>query len=311
MNAFVSWTAKQTDPALKNISVGICHNNRELRRLIASSLLEQGFAEPVCSQYLSGILPDMQEGKLDIILCEMDGDIRENLNIVKEIRHANIGKNPFFIIVALCANTEPAHIQQVINCGVDDIVMTPVAMATLTKRLANFHTGRKRFVVTTEYIGPDRRLTTRGEGNQPLFVDAPNPVAAKMAGMTETEYDAVVRAMSKNLVRAKISTHAVEFMDIVRAIQTETEMDLKVAMDRIHKGCHLVAAKLDQNSVVYRLCDELASLALRIANSDEPSSKDLRLLPEVGKALYKSFLVSDDTERDLAEEITDSLSMVV
>lgn len=310
MNAFISWTAKQTNSALKNISVGISHNNRELRRLIASSLLDQGFAEPVCSQYLSGVLPDIQEGKVDVILCEMDGDIRENLNIVREIRHANIGKNPFFIIVALCANTEPAHIQQVINCGVDDIVITPVAMATLTKRIANFYTTRKQFVVTTEYIGPDRRQSNR-DGNQPQFLDVPNPVAAKMSGMSEPEYDAVVRAMSKNLVRAKISTHAFEFMDIVRAIQTEAEVDLKVAMDRIHKGCHLVAAKLDQNSVVYRLCDELASLALRIANSDEPSSKDLRLLPEVGKALYKSFLVSDDTERDLAEEITDSLSMVV
>jgi CheY-like chemotaxis protein len=310
MNAFISWTAKQTNSALKNISVGISHNNRELRRLIASSLLDQGFAEPVCSQYLSGVLPDIQEGKVDVILCEMDGDIRENLNIVREIRHANIGKNPFFIIVALCANTEPAHIQQVINCGVDDIVITPVAMATLTKRIANFYTTRKQFVVTTEYIGPDRRQSNR-DGNQPQFLDVPNPVAAKMSGMSEPEYDAVVRAMSKNLVRAKISTHAFEFMDIVRAIQTEAEVDLKVAMDRIHKGCHLVAAKLDQDSVVHKLCDELASLALRIANSDEPSSKDLRLLPEVGKALYKSFLVSDDTERDLAEEITDSLSMVV
>ena len=56
-------------------------------------------------------------------------------------------------------------------CGVDDILAAPISPADLFGRIKTFVSKRKPFVVTSDYIGPDRRrdLALDGADGIPLI----------------------------------------------------------------------------------------------------------------------------------------------
>src|SRR4051812_15974861 len=126
----------------------------------------------------------------DLLLVEVAGCEPEVCGLVQEVRQSTLGDNPFIVIIVTTWRRDGSIVGQVLNSGADDLIARPVSAHVLGERVKAFAERRKRFVVTMDYIGPDRRREPKKNGAE--CVEVPNPLNT--------------RAM-KNLTKNKANRH--------------------------------------------------------------------------------------------------------
>ena len=72
-------------------------------------------------------------------------------------------------------------VKKVIESGSDDLLPKPLSSGHLISRIEQLVQARKSFVVTSEYIGPDRRNTEERESEITLL-QVPNSLRVKVTG---------------------------------------------------------------------------------------------------------------------------------
>ena len=70
---------------------------------------------------------------------------------------AAAGYNPFIVIIVTAWEKSTGLINRVVNSGADDLLLRPFSTALLGQRIEAHIERRKGFVITTDYVGPDRR----------------------------------------------------------------------------------------------------------------------------------------------------------
>jgi|HubBroStandDraft_5_1064220.scaffolds.fasta_scaffold171721_1 DNA-binding response OmpR family regulator len=114
----------------------------------------------------------------DLAMCEMQGADAELCATIQALRQDGEGHNPFIVIIATAWEKNAALIARVVNSGADDLLLRPFSTALLGSRIETHIQRRKGFVVTTDYVGPDRRRDQARPSNAELF-DAPNSLKMK------------------------------------------------------------------------------------------------------------------------------------
>ena len=102
----------------------------------------------------------------DLLICDFDLDQDAICSIIADIRHGNIGSNPFMVIMLLTWDPEVNAVNFAMQTGVDDIVTMPVSVRRLKQRIDNLINNRKRFVATEDYVGPERRAYSSSEDEE-------------------------------------------------------------------------------------------------------------------------------------------------
>jgi len=121
----------------------------------------------------------------DLLICDFDLDQDAICSIIADIRHGNIGPNPFMVIMLLTWEPEVNAVNFAMQTGVDDIVMMPISVRLLEQRIDNLIHNRKRFVATEDYVGPERRAHSsqeEEEGNSSNNFQVPNSLRYKTTG---------------------------------------------------------------------------------------------------------------------------------
>lgn len=126
----------------------------------------------------------------DLILIDIDEERERVCEAISKIRNRKLGSNPFVNIIALTWKPDQEAIQAVLSAGTDDVVMKPVSGKILRDRVMNLIENRKEFVVTSDYVGPDRRS---GEDREPSENDLPTiQVPNSLRYATTRDTDAAV-----------------------------------------------------------------------------------------------------------------------
>jgi DNA-binding response OmpR family regulator len=129
----------------------------------------------------------------DLLLVELAGSENEVCELVQQVRQGALGHNPFIVIIVTTWRRDGSIVGQVLNSGADDLIARPVSAHMLGERIKAFAERRKRFVVTMDYIGPDRRREPRGQGAE--CVEVPNPMNIRaMPNLSEEEGDRQIAA---------------------------------------------------------------------------------------------------------------------
>ncbi len=146
----------------------------------------------------------------NLLICEADLADREFSKFLHGIRHQVVGTNPFLPVMALSYNPPPELVKNIIGSGVDDLVPKPVSADRLIDRIKLLIEARKPFVVTTDYVSPDRRKTSDHEDTIPR-VEVPNPLRAKAIGTKDIALDqkAMADAIAQINLR-KLERYAVQ-----------------------------------------------------------------------------------------------------
>jgi DNA-binding response OmpR family regulator len=181
------------------------------RNITFASLLTLGFREVAVAGSVETLAARMEAASPDVIFCEVSGAETAICGLIQNLRQEKAGKNPFVVIIATTWTRSGTVVSQVLNSGADDLIARPVSTPLLAERLKAQVERRRAFVVTADYIGPDRRRDPARSGAECMHV--PNSLKIKTStGLDKPDAarraDAEIREARVNLNKEKMRRDA-------------------------------------------------------------------------------------------------------
>jgi len=118
-------------------------------------------------------------GMPDLLIIDAEAPDSPNLKFLNQVRHGHVFRNPFLGIVVSTWNPTNMMLARATNAGADDLMAKPVSIKQVEDRLVALVEQRRPFVVTSDYIGPDRRRQSRENPRLASSMDPPNTVRLK------------------------------------------------------------------------------------------------------------------------------------
>lgn len=171
--------------------------NRMATRAVLYTL---GFRKIETVGTLPGFADYLRRRPPDLAVCEVQGADSELCETIQALRQGADGYNPFIVIIATAWEKSADLIARVVNSGADDLLLRPFSTALLGSRIETHIQRRKGFVVTAEYVGPDRRRDHARPSNAELF-EPPNSL--KMKAQERLTPEATAQRLDTELRAAK------------------------------------------------------------------------------------------------------------
>ncbi len=279
--------AEKTD--FTNIRAIIGESNPEIRHALRASLHPFGFRNIIDTARLDTVVEAIKGDSVDLVICDHllpDGGF---VDVVRKVRHHQLGKNPFLVVIALVGDPSRDQIMAAIDSGADDLVAKPISTALLMDRISRLTKERQRhFIITSDYIGPDRRKAAR-----------PGATTA-----------------SRALNEQKMERHSVQINYLVDHIRPHylmgmaDEEEVVPLLDRLLYTAEDISRRLHDSSYTHiaELCTALVDLVTRIReNAAMPDEKDIKLLPEMAAAISRAFH-PDERAVEVAHDISETVA---
>jgi DNA-binding response OmpR family regulator len=175
------------------------------RTATRSAMYSLGFRKTETVSTLEAFIEAVQSNPPDIAMCEAQGAAEELCTVIQQLRQGAAGHNPFIVIIVTAWEKNTTLINRVVSSGADDLLLRPFSTALLGQRIEAHVDRRKGFVITTEYVGPDRRRDGGRASHVELF-EPPNSL--KMKAKDRLSGDAIARKLDAELkvAREKLTT---------------------------------------------------------------------------------------------------------
>jgi DNA-binding response OmpR family regulator len=138
-------------------------------------------------------------GGHDLIVVNSELENSDACALVRDIRAGQLGGDPFVVVMLVLTNGDEEHVRWAVDSGADDMLLVPFAPNQLMSKVGKLAERRKPFVVTHDYIGPDRRSAERMNERSAERFSVPNPVAARAANAPEARYAARLTATRRDM----------------------------------------------------------------------------------------------------------------
>jgi len=157
----------------------------------------------------------------DIIICDVTANTDEACEIFHGIRHNELGTNPFVCIIAVAWSPKQPLVNKVVDSGADLLVAAPISPSVILDRIDSLVHNRKPFVVTTDYVGPDRRFQ-KDRPSDVKHIDVPNSLRDKALGKVDAAaLKERIRATRESIDGQKIDRHAFQVAYLADMITQE------------------------------------------------------------------------------------------
>ena len=303
--------------SFKNVRTVLFEQDSDLRQNIKSTLTQDTFTQTTAMSALKSAQAAMHNDEADLILVDIDKENAEICDLMRRIRHNEVGKNPFPVAIAMSGDSDYTNVRKAINAGFDVLLLKPFSMSTLLDRIHHLMAERSPFAVTSDYIGPDRRqrATGRKRGRQTPMVAVPNPLKAMATG--DISPARLRRRIEKTITEIndrRVECHAETITDVVgRLMPKFMHHELDAAFVEDLKKLREISRDMDRRlarskfAPVADLCASMGSVVARILESPvTPRSKDMDLLQTLSIAIDRAFL-GDEAEAALAYGISDAI----
>jgi DNA-binding response OmpR family regulator len=195
------------------------------RTATRAALYALGFRRTETVPSLEQFIDAVQKRPPDIVLCEAQGAGEELCAAIQQLRQGGSGENPFIVIIVTAWEKSTGLINRVVNSGADDLLLRPFSTALLGQRIEAHIDRRKGFVITTDYVGPDRRRDPSRASNTGIF-DPPNSLKMKArdkltANAVSRKLDAELRAARKKLHVEKLKRDSFQVCILWRLAQEQ------------------------------------------------------------------------------------------
>lgn len=266
--------------------------NRSTTRTALSML---GFKEIHATSDYHEMLGFLRGRVFDVFVADITQDTARLCDLVLAMRGGgNVTTNPFAHVILMAWKLEDDLVKRALNCGADDLITRPYSVGFLTGRLRSHTDARKSFVVTSEYIGPDRRRDpSRRQSAIPLF-DVPNTLRIRARPEEYQTRQSGEISSSIREARGRINAERVKrnvfhlsvLAHFVHEALTGTA-PLEVDLDRLDSTLKDLTHRLDALSgdPAAKLCTELGR-AISGAKSGENVAGHVRAMQDLAASLY-------------------------
>src|SRR4051812_6586279 len=142
--------------ALEKVVAFIGERDDLARKELQRVLTQAGVKLITASDNLPALVEAIGKTAPDIIILGDDLDAKV-FDFIRDIRHHKIGTNPFVLVTTLVAPDRVDAVKLALQSGTDDVIVRPLKEDQLMQRLRRVVVNRQSFVVTSDYLGPDRR----------------------------------------------------------------------------------------------------------------------------------------------------------
>ncbi|MGH6913623.1 MAG: response regulator, partial [Geminicoccales bacterium] len=147
---------------------------------LRNALANEGYRDVRTVARLATLRDVMMTAMVDLLVLDVDLPDGDAIGLVKDIRRGKLGRNPFLPIILLTWASAPHVVRRAVNSGVDLILVKPLSPVQLFARIDGLAEHRRPFVVTPDYVGPDRR--GQEEPDTAERYDVPNTLKEKLEG---------------------------------------------------------------------------------------------------------------------------------
>lgn len=191
------------------VEAAIIDSQHNTLRLLRELLARLNLKNVATFSTVSDAAPLLTSATPDLLLVDVDGEEAEALKFVRTLRNEPGTPNPFSCVILTTWQPTPVLLMRVANTGADDLLVKPVSPKQIQERVASLVDSRKKFVVTADYTGPDRRKSPR-DGTQVPLLDVPNTLRLKATGQWSTvaprkmTLEAISRVNEQKRLRASV-----------------------------------------------------------------------------------------------------------
>ncbi len=303
---------------LAKISVLFAEDKSAIRSTIRNVLAHEGLTQTRDFMRLDPIRAALSSEMPDLLIvdAELEDRIGDAVTLVRDIRHGRLGKNPYIPIIATLWSADSELIGRIVDAGADDILLKPFSPNDMMNRIKALISARKEFIVTSDYIGPDRRKDVQ-RGSNIKSMPVPNSMASKVEGVSVSydELSRAINAVNGQVNEMKMQRNAFQISFIVEMLQPKLELGEKTRevnefVKRLYKMTSDTAARLSGTKYehVSELCDTLTNVSIELqANLEDPAEKNIRLLKPLSDAILLAFNPDSDAE-SLSSQISGAVT---
>ena len=274
----------------KEVRVLLADTRAEIRGTLRTALALAGFERVSHTGSFDTIISAFGEDLgPDVLICDMGMRSGEACRMVRDIRHAAIGRNPFACIIGVTWNPADTDVRRIVDSGVDVLIAAPLSPRQVLDRINALVVRRASFVVTTDYVGPDRRGASREPSLIPLL-NVPNTLRSKVRG--EWNFSTMQREIQRaaadvKATRTERQGEAISQIATLLADAPEPS-ELNLQAIRLHKILRELEARATEPE--FRHTADLCRFCRRIVekvrtSGAPPSEKELQFLHQLGEAI--------------------------
>jgi DNA-binding response OmpR family regulator len=287
------------------------------RTATRAALYALGFRRTETVSTLEAFVESVQKNPPDIALCEAQGAAEELCATIQQLRQGGAGHNPFIVIIVTAWEKTSGLIQRVVSSGADDLLLRPFSTALLGQRIETHVERRKGFVITTDYVGPDRRSDKSiRTANADLF-DPPNSLKMKAkdklsADVIAKKLDTELKSAREKLTSEKLRRDSFQVCILWRLMQEEAVVAGQVSPDlaRLQAITRSVEARVRDTEFhpAVEWCEAVAAAAEGLTlNVDRNAS--MHLLGHAALSLHQVFH-PEKTAADQLSEIDATVALI-
>lgn len=176
--------------------------NLETTRSLLSAV---GFRRMEGHVELADFTRRLESPLFDILLFDGTDCAAPGADLIQRLRRGDIGQNPFLPILVTSWDGRGAPVSDFLNAGADDVLLRPYSANAVLERIQALAFARKPFVVTTDYVGPDR-VGDWSDREKPPMIQPLNQLAARITGQ---KIDPVVAANELKSARRQLEVERV------------------------------------------------------------------------------------------------------
>jgi DNA-binding response OmpR family regulator len=275
-----------------------------------------GFRQIFATSDFDEMIATLRSKVFDLFVADISQDATRLCNLVLAMRAGRMARNPFVHVMLMAWKLEDDLVKRALNCGADDLITRPYSVGFLSGRVKSLTEARKGFVVTSDYIGPDRRRDPGRNAGVPLF-DVPNTLRLKTRGDSElARLDLEVPNAIRD-ARAKIGAERARrdafqlsvLAQFLREALTATQ-PLDHELDRLDATMKDLGWRLEgvADEAVLMTCESLEK-AIIGGKSGENVAEHVGKIEELAGTLYTA-LNPGRTPDDLKNELNKAITLI-
>ncbi|WP_300302890.1 response regulator [Ferrovibrio sp.] len=292
------------------------------RRLYRQALVGSGYNHLREFESLEGFADLLHVAQPDLVFMAVEMPGGDPIALTSDLRHGRLGINPYLPVILTTWEPQQSTVRRIIDSGADDLLVKPLSTRSLLERVEAVGLNRKPFVVTSDYIGPDRRRSDARGNSTVQLIHVPNPMRAKLAGEQidphGLQHEIMVANEEINRQRLRASAFRIAFVaeqivPIYRSGLSPDEGSLAMLNDLIASTEDIQRRVANTEFAhVGQICDRLLQAARQIAEQGASFiytpdwQKPLDLMKTLGEAVL-AFFNPDRDASALAGEVAEAI----
>lgn len=147
---------------LENAAGLIVDDNAQALDLLASVLSSFGMKDLQRASSAMEAMEIVKARRIDIILTDGQMPVMDGYDFVRWLRHESGEQTRTIPAIVVTAHSRRTQVMRARDCGANFIITKPITPKIILERILWVAQGRRMFIETDTYIGPDRRFKQSG-----------------------------------------------------------------------------------------------------------------------------------------------------